>query len=164
MMVIAHSCVSQAVAAARVEILLWAAGRLGFDGVGVRYVMLFLLQRPRAPSRLPFLREPAAESILPHDEHNQLAINPPPADHQRQCLQPITTAAQQHHRAGVLPWVGTMSSADITRLLMIKTKVLKRQHKELSYYEKQRDDEVARVSKLKEASADPHDLRQAVGA
>ena len=55
-----------------------------------------------------------------------------------------------------------MSSADIVRQLKIKTNSLKRLHKELSYYEKEREREASRFSKLKEDNADPHDLRQAV--
>jgi tubulin-specific chaperone A len=55
-----------------------------------------------------------------------------------------------------------MSSADIVRQLKIKTNSLKRLHKELSYYEKERDREAGRVNQLKQDNADPHDLRQAV--
>jgi hypothetical protein len=56
----------------------------------------------------------------------------------------------------------TMSSADVIRQAKIKTSSLKRLHKELAYYEKERDREASRFNKLKEDQADPHDLRQAV--
>lgn len=55
-----------------------------------------------------------------------------------------------------------MSSADVIRQAKIKTSSLKRLHKELAYYEKERDREASRFNKLKEDQADPHDLRQAV--
>ena len=42
-----------------------------------------------------------------------------------------------------------MSSADVLRSLKIKTNSLKRVHKELTYYEKDRVKEEERVAKLK---------------
>ena len=55
-----------------------------------------------------------------------------------------------------------MSSADIIKSLKVKTAGLKRVHKELTMYEKERDKEQAKVDKLKANNADEHDIKQAV--
>jgi hypothetical protein len=56
-----------------------------------------------------------------------------------------------------------MSQADITKTLKIKTNTVKRLHKELAYYHKERDKEQARVEQMRGSGADEHDIRQAVG-
>jgi hypothetical protein len=55
-----------------------------------------------------------------------------------------------------------MSSADIVKQAKVKTASVKRIHKELAYYEKERDREQGRVDKLKAEGADASDLKQAV--
>lgn len=55
-----------------------------------------------------------------------------------------------------------MSQADVMRSVKIKTNTLKRLHKELSYYQQEREAEQARVEEMKSSGADAHDLRQAV--
>lgn len=54
------------------------------------------------------------------------------------------------------------STADLTRSLSIKTKMLQRLHKEYKYYQQEAEKEHTRVEGLKTAGADEHDLRQAV--
>lgn len=55
-----------------------------------------------------------------------------------------------------------MSQADIIKALKVKTAGLKRVHKELNMYEKDREKEQGKVDKLKASGADPHDIKQAV--
>ena len=55
-----------------------------------------------------------------------------------------------------------MSQAEIVKALKVKTAAVKRVHKELSMYEKERDKEQAKVDKLKETGSDAHDIKQAV--
>jgi tubulin-specific chaperone A len=57
-----------------------------------------------------------------------------------------------------------MSQADVVKALKVKTGALKRLHKELLMYEKERDREQAKVDKLRSEGADAHDLKQAVRA
>lgn len=54
-----------------------------------------------------------------------------------------------------------MSNTEVLKQLKIKTNSLKRLHKELAMYVKERDVEQAKVDKLKAAGADPSDLKQA---
>ncbi|EFJ48599.1 hypothetical protein VOLCADRAFT_104653 [Volvox carteri f. nagariensis] len=53
------------------------------------------------------------------------------------------------------------SSAELVKLCKVKTNSVKRLHKELGYYEKERDKEQARVDKMKAAGADISDVKQA---
>ncbi|KXZ54861.1 hypothetical protein GPECTOR_4g933 [Gonium pectorale] len=50
---------------------------------------------------------------------------------------------------------------DLLKNWKVKTSSVKRLHKELGYYEKERDREQARVDKMKEDGADASDLKQA---
>lgn len=59
--------------------------------------------------------------------------------------------------------VDVVRQADVVRQLKIKTGSLKRVHKELSYYEKDREKEQAKLEKLKADGAPEHDIKQAVG-
>mmetsp|Transcript_37312 Transcript_37312/g.94093 ORF Transcript_37312/g.94093 Transcript_37312/m.94093 type:complete len:114 (-) Transcript_37312:1559-1900(-) len=54
-----------------------------------------------------------------------------------------------------------MSQADVIKGLKVKTAGVKRTHKELTMYEKERDREQAKVDKLKADNAEPHDIKQA---
>lgn len=58
--------------------------------------------------------------------------------------------------------IETMSQADIIKSLKVKTAGVKRTHKELSMYEKEREKEQAKVDKLKAGGAEEHDIKQAV--
>lgn len=55
-----------------------------------------------------------------------------------------------------------MSQADIIKSLKVKTAGVKRTHKELTMYEKEKEKEQGKVDKLKENNADAHDIKQAV--
>ncbi len=54
------------------------------------------------------------------------------------------------------------STAEIVKQCKVKTSSVKRLHKELGYYEKERDKEQARVDKMKSEGADASDVKQAV--
>lgn len=54
-----------------------------------------------------------------------------------------------------------MSDAD-KKALKVKTGVVKRLRKELDMYQKEVQTEQAKVQKLKDAGADPHDIKYAV--
>ena len=58
--------------------------------------------------------------------------------------------------------VVTMSQAEMIKQLKVKTSSVKRLHKEVAYYEKEKEKEQARVDKMKEEGADASDLKQAV--
>lgn len=58
--------------------------------------------------------------------------------------------------------VVTMSQAEVIKQLKVKTNSAKRLHKEVAYYEKEKEKEQARVDKMKEEGADASDLKQAV--
>ncbi|GFR52504.1 hypothetical protein Agub_g15079 [Astrephomene gubernaculifera] len=53
------------------------------------------------------------------------------------------------------------SSRELAKQCKVKTNSVKRLHKELGYYEKERDKEQARVDKMKAEGADASDLKQA---
>jgi tubulin-specific chaperone A len=55
-----------------------------------------------------------------------------------------------------------MSQADVIKSLKVKTNGVKRTHKELTMYEKDREKEQAKVDKMKAENADMYDLKQAV--
>ena len=55
-----------------------------------------------------------------------------------------------------------MSQAEIVKQLKIKTSSVKRLHKELAYYLKEKDKEQATVDKMKADGADASDIKQAV--
>ncbi len=55
-----------------------------------------------------------------------------------------------------------MSQSEVVRNIKIKTNTLKRLHKELSYYQQEKNKEEARVEQMRSQQADAHDLRQAV--
>lgn len=54
-----------------------------------------------------------------------------------------------------------MSTAEVIKQLKVKTNTLKRVHKELSYYEKERDENQKKVDEMCQRNADPHDIKQA---
>lgn len=56
------------------------------------------------------------------------------------------------------------SSAELVKQCKVKANSVKRLHKELMYYEKERDKEQARVDKMKADEAIPSDIKQAVRA
>ena len=55
-----------------------------------------------------------------------------------------------------------MSAADVLKHLKVKASSVKRLHKELSYYESERDKEQAKVDAMRAGGADASDLKQAV--
>lgn len=54
------------------------------------------------------------------------------------------------------------SQAELVKTLKVKTGSVKRTHKELTMYEKDREKQQAKVDKLKADNADSHDIKQAV--
>ncbi|PNH02349.1 Tubulin-specific chaperone A [Tetrabaena socialis] len=54
-----------------------------------------------------------------------------------------------------------MTSAELAKSCKVKTNSVKRLHKELGYYEKERDKEQSRVDKMKADGAEASDLKQA---
>ncbi|GAX74226.1 hypothetical protein CEUSTIGMA_g1675.t1 [Chlamydomonas eustigma] len=54
-----------------------------------------------------------------------------------------------------------MSQAEVIKQCKIKTKIVKRLHKELDYYKKEQEREQARVDKMREEGADLHGMKQA---
>ncbi len=55
-----------------------------------------------------------------------------------------------------------MSQAELVKTLKVKTGSVKRTHKELTMYEKDRDKQQAKVDKLKSENADASNVKQAV--
>lgn len=53
--------------------------------------------------------------------------------------------------------------SEVQKQLKVKTGVVKRLHKELGYYAEERDNDQARVDKMKAEGKDSHDIKQAVG-
>jgi tubulin-specific chaperone A len=53
--------------------------------------------------------------------------------------------------------------SEVLKQLKVRTGVVKRLTKELGYYSKERDDEAARVEKMRADGKDSHDIKQAVG-
>ncbi|GIL82774.1 hypothetical protein Vretimale_8334 [Volvox reticuliferus] len=53
------------------------------------------------------------------------------------------------------------SSAELLKQCKVKTSSVKRLHKEVGYYEKERDKEQARVDKMKAEGAESSDIKQA---
>lgn len=54
-----------------------------------------------------------------------------------------------------------MSAAEVLKHLKVKASSVKRLHKELSYYESERDKEQTKVDAMKASGADASDLKQA---
>jgi hypothetical protein len=55
-------------------------------------------------------------------------------------------------------------TGEVLKHLKVKTSSVKRLHKELSYYESERDKEQAKVDAMRASGADASDLKQAVSA